>query len=156
MGERDEEALAAALRAAPAYLGVVASGKRFAQMRDALLARGTPADALAAVRSPAGLDIGARTPEEIAVSILAEIVQRRRSAAEVSDAAAPGKPVALPVAARREEIDPVCGMSVAVAAAKHTAEVAGTTWYFCCGGCREKFVAAPERYPVRAGIGGMA
>ena len=156
MGERDEEALAAALRAAPAYLGVVASGKRFAQVRDALLARGTPADALAGVKSPAGIDIGARTPEEIAVSILAEIVQRRRGAAEGVPAVAPGRPMGLPVAAPREETDPVCGMTVAVAGAKHSAEVGGRTWYFCCGGCREKYVAAPERYPVRAGIGGMA
>jgi len=155
MGERDEEALAAALRAAPAYLGVVASAKRYAQIRDELVARGTPADALAAVRSPAGLDIGARTPEEIAVSILAEIVQRRRGAAEAPMAAA-GRPMTLPVAAALEETDPVCGMKVAVASAKHTAEVAGKKWYFCCGGCREKFVASPERYPVRAGIGGMA
>lgn len=154
MGERDEEALAAAVRAAPAYLGVVASAKRFAQVRDALLARGTPSEPLDAVKSPAGLDIGARTPEEIAVSILAEIVQRRRGAAAAEAPA--GRGPALPVAAPREEIDPVCGMTVAVASAKHTAEVGGKKWYFCCGGCREKFVASPERYPVRAGIGGMA
>ena len=64
--------------------------------------------------------------------------------------------MALPVAVGREETDPVCGMKVAVASAKHTAEVGGRTWYFCCGGCREKFVASPERYPIRTGIGGMA
>ena len=156
MGERDEEALAAALRAGPSYLGVVASAKRYAQVRDALLARGTPAPALDAVKNPAGLDLGARTPEEIAVSILAEIVQRRRAAADAVPAALSGTASSLPVAAPREGTDPVCGMTVAVAGAKHTAEVAGRTWYFCCGGCREKFVAAPERYPIRAGIGGVA
>jgi len=125
-------------------------------VRDALLARGTPAPALDAVKNPAGLDLGARTPEEIAVSILAEIVQRRRAAADAVPAALSGTATSLPVAAPREGTDPVCGMTVAVAGAKHTAEVAGRTWYFCCGGCREKFVAAPERYPIRAGIGGMA
>ncbi len=120
MGERDEEALAAALSVGPAYLGVVASGKRFAQIRDTLLARGASEQALARVKSPAGLDIGAQTPEEIAVSILAEIVQvRRRLAAE--PAASPG----LPVAAPREAIDPVCGMMVALAGARHVAEVGG-------------------------------
>jgi len=155
MGERDEEALAAAVRASPAYLGVVASAKRYAQVRDALLARGTPAAALDAVKSPAGLDIGARTPEEIAVSILAEIVQRRRAAADAAGVPAPARPTALPVAAAREETDPVCGMKVAVVSAKHTTEALGKTWYFCCGGCREKFLAAPERYRVQAGIGGM-
>lgn len=154
MGERDEEALGAALRVEPAYLGVVASGKRFAQVREALISRGTPAAALERVKNPAGLDIGARTPEEIGVSILAEIVRVRRAAD--SEAAPSGKGMALPVAAVREEIDPVCGMKVAVAGAKHSANVGGKTWYFCCGGCREKFAASPERYPVRTGIGGMA
>ena len=154
MGERDEDALAAALSAEPAYLGVVASGKRFAQVRDALLSRGVPAAALGRVKNPAGLDIGARTPEEIAVSILAEIVRVRRSgeAAELR----PAGEAALPVAAASEEIDPVCGMRVAVAGAKHTAVVSGRTWYFCCGGCRERFLAAPERYAAKAGIGGTA
>ena len=42
--------------------------------------------------------------------------------------------------------DPVCGMAVDPATAKHTAEHAGTTFYFCCNGCREKFVADPARY----------
>ena len=145
MGERDEEALRAALSTDPAYLGVVASGKRFAQIRDALLSSGVPAEALARVKSPAGLDIGARAPEEIAVSILAEIVQMRR-------AVAPG----LPVASAREERDPVCGMTVAVAGARHTGEALGRVWYFCCGGCREKFLAAPGRYGAAAGAGGAA
>ncbi|HTR01639.1 MAG TPA: XdhC family protein [Thermoanaerobaculia bacterium] len=156
MGERDEEALAAALALAPAYLGVVASGKRFAQVRDALLARGADAGRLARVKNPAGLDIGARTPEEIAVSILAEIVQLRRAAETAAADAARRGPVALPVAAAAEPVDPVCGMTVAAPGAKHTAEAAGRTWYFCGGGCRERFLAAPERYAVQAGIGGMA
>lgn len=156
MGERDEEALGAALRVAPAYLGVVASPKRWAQARDALLSRGTAADALARAKSPAGLDIGARTPEEIAVSILAEIVRFRRGTAVEKAAVPAGSGMALPVAAAREATDPVCGMKVAPASAKHTAEVGGKIWYFCCGGCREKFLGAPERYRLQAGIGGMA
>jgi xanthine dehydrogenase accessory factor len=154
MGERDEEALAAALATGPAYLGVVASGKRFAQVRDAMLARGVSAEALGRVKSPAGLDIGARTPEEIAVSILAEIVRLRR-AEEASVPAAAGAG-SLPVAFAAEAIDPVCGMKVAVAGARHVVEAGGRKWYFCCGGCRERFVAAPERYALQTGIGGMA
>ena len=42
--------------------------------------------------------------------------------------------------------DPVCGMSVDPASAKHKAEHAGATYYFCSGGCREKFVAEPARF----------
>jgi xanthine dehydrogenase accessory factor len=109
------------------------------------------------VKSPAGLDIGARAPEEIALSILAEIVQVRRTA---SDEATASRSAALPTAAAREEIDPVCGMRVAVAGAKHTASAGGRDWYFCCGGCRERFLAAPERYTAAqtgiAGLGGTS
>ncbi|HEX5855278.1 MAG TPA: XdhC family protein, partial [Thermoanaerobaculia bacterium] len=77
-GEWDEEAAAAALARAPDYLGVVASPKRFAEMR-AVLARKAPESSLARIKNPAGLDLGARLPEEIAVSILAEIVKVRRT-----------------------------------------------------------------------------
>jgi len=42
--------------------------------------------------------------------------------------------------------DPVCGMSVDPASAKHSAEFAGKTYYFCSAGCREKFLAEPQRY----------
>ena len=78
MGERDEAAVRAALSVAPAYLGVVASRKRFAEIEAALVSGGVARESLASIRSPAGLDIGARAPEEIAVSILAEIVATLR------------------------------------------------------------------------------
>ena len=145
MGERDEESVLAAIAMDPAYCGVVASGKRFAQIRDTLLARGTSAEALARVKSPAGLDIGARSPEEIAVSILAEVVAVRRKAA---DEAAPA-----PLRDATVATDPVCGMTVEVAGARHRADVGGAAYYFCCGGCREKFLAAPERFAPAAGAG---
>ncbi len=149
MGERDEAAVRAALSTDPAYLGVVASSKRFGEIRESLLAGGADATALARIQSPAGLDIGARAPEEIAISILAGIVKVRRAApAEPARA-----PAGLPVMAAPEERDPVCGMTVAVAGARHRAEVAGRTWYFCCGGCREKFLASPGRYTPAAGAG---
>ena len=138
MGDRDVEAIEAALSRSPAYLGVIASGKRFAQLREALLARGASGEALARVAAPAGLDIGARTPEEIALSIMAQIVERRRHASRAQGASVPEAP--------REAIDPVCGMSVAVAGARHTAEVLGVSYYFCCGGCRTKFLAEPARF----------
>ena len=153
MGERDEEALAASLRVAPEYVGVVASRRRYAQIREGVATRGVSEGSFAKVKSPAGLDIGARAPEEIALSILAEIVQVRRT---TSDAAAAEGPTALLTAAAREEVDPVCGMRVAIAGAKHTASGGGRDWYFCCGGCRERFLAAPERYTsAQAGIAGL-
>lgn len=140
MGERDEEAIRAALALAPAYLGVVASTRRFAQIRETLLAQDVPGEALDAIRSPAGVAIGAHTPEEIALSVLAEIVEQRRAA----------KPEEKKVekAPALQAIDPICGMTVDIATARHTAEHAGRTYYFCCGGCRTRFLAEPERFAV--------
>ncbi len=146
MGQSDEDAMEAALRLKPAYLGVVASRRRFEELRQAVVARGTAATELDRVRSPAGLDIGARAPEEIALSILAEIVTLRRTAT-----AAPPPLPAASAAPSTEEKDPVCGMTVKVKDAKHTAELGGRTWYFCGAGCKDKFVRAPQQYLVAAG-----
>jgi xanthine dehydrogenase accessory factor len=139
LGQRDEEATMAALAVEPAYLGVVASRKRFAQIAATLTARGIQADALTRITNPAGIDIGARAPEEIALSILAEIVRVRHAAAASAVATAPAR-------AGAEELDPICGMTVSPATATHRAEYGGRTYYFCCGGCRERFLAAPEQY----------
>lgn len=140
LGQRDEEATMNALAAEPAYLGVVASRKRFAQVKETLIARGLSPDALGRVTNPAGIDIGAKTPEEVALSIMAEIVRVRH---EKDDER---RHVPMSSSQDREERDPVCGMTVAPATARYTAEHGNRTYYFCCGGCRERFVAAPERY----------
>lgn len=147
MSERDLEAIAAVVPLAPAYLGVIASRTRFSQLRDALLTRGVSRSALARIAAPAGLDIGARTPEEIALSIMAQIVAQRRSPAQeaprAEDSASADAP---PRETRREAVDPVCGMTVATAGARHHADVNGKTYYFCCAGCRTRFLADPARY----------
>lgn len=137
LGEHDEEAIRDALALSPDYLGVVASRKRFAQMREILLAQGVTAAAVDAIRNPAGLNIGAKTPEEIALSIFAEIVERQRAAPALEE----GEKAAAATA-----IDPICGMTVEVTSARHTAEHGGQTWYFCCGGCRQRFLAEPEKW----------
>jgi len=134
MGENDEESLEKAISSRPAYVAVVASRKRFAELRESLLSRGVSAEALDSVHNPAGLDIGARLPEEVALSIFAEMVQLRRAS------------VATPVALPRTEIDPVCGMTVEVETARHRVEHGGRTFYFCNPRCREKFLAAPDRF----------
>jgi xanthine dehydrogenase accessory factor len=146
MGEGDEEAVRTALDLDPAYLGLVASRRRFATIRETLIAGGTPAAALDRVKCPAGLDIGAHSPAEIAVSIMAEIVQR------VHARPAPARARALPVAAG-EARDPVCGMMVAVATARHTASHAGRTFHFCCAGCRDRFIGSPESYAAAVEAG---
>jgi len=141
-GEWDEEAVLAALAHAPSYVGVVSSVKRAEELKAFLDKKvaGESRALLEGLRAPAGLRIGAQGGEEIALSILAEIVERRRAAPRP-------KRVALPMAAPAEPAtDPVCGMTVAVATARHRAEHQGRTWYFCCAGCREKFVQDAERY----------
>jgi xanthine dehydrogenase accessory factor len=135
MGENDEEALAAAIAARCPYIAVVASRKRFAEMHEALLERGIAREALEQVHNPAGLDIGARLPEEVALSILAEIVQHRSA-----------QPRAAPVEAPASEKDPVCGMTVEVATARHRATHAGHEYFFCNPRCREKFLSDPARF----------
>ncbi len=164
MGQWDEEATLAALALEPAYVGVVASRRRAAGLRETLEARGVPAGALERLRSPAGLDLGAQSPEEIALSVLAEIVQAKgaRSEGAAADsaprtsggAAQGGRPPRTAVdgaTAGAWAQDPVCGMRVAASGA-HQARFGGRTYHFCCAGCRDRFVAEPERYVAAAGV----
>jgi xanthine dehydrogenase accessory factor len=136
-GHYDEDGVAAALKSGAGYIALVASRKRaaavFAYLRDA----GVTEAELARVRNPAGLDLGPGTQEEIALSILAELVQVRHSlAAPVADL--PPRPVL----AR----DPVCGMDVEIATARHSYECEGQTYYFCCPHCRAAFIKEPAAY----------
>jgi len=145
MGEHDEDAVAAALAMRPAYLGVVASRKRFAVLRETLSARGIASQALDTITSPAGLDLGGRLPEEVALSILAEIVQRKHAAAP---ARATGE-LAIVAPATTEPltaIDPVCHMTVTIATARHVASWDGRAWYFCNPRCKDRFLAEPRRF----------
>jgi len=134
-GHYDEDALTPALAAGLPYVGLVASRKRGGAVRELLEENGVPN--VASLRSPAGLDLGARTAPEVALSILAEIVQAQPT----------GRVRPAPqTRAADQALDPVCGMQVDVAAARHTAEVDGVTYYFCCPHCRARFVKQPQDY----------
>lgn len=159
-GQWDEEALASALRREAAYVGLVASPKRAAAVRAWLREEADmPPERLAALRAPAGLDLGAETPEEIALSILGELVQVRRGRA--SFVASPGPAtvageasaafVDTTIAPAADDIvllDPVCGMTVDAAHARHLAEHDGVVYAFCSLGCRTRFVKDPTGYPT--------
>ncbi|MBO0873268.1 MAG: XdhC family protein [Pseudonocardia sp.] len=136
---RDEAAvLRAALAEDVPYVALVASRKRAAGVLDELADLGVPRDQRTRIHAPAGLDIGARTASEVALSVLADIVaQRPRVHLPPPAPAQLGRQVAL---------DPVCGMDVAVTPASLCAAHAGETVYFCGSGCRQAFLDDPARY----------
>ena len=92
--------------------------------------------------APAGLYLGGMSPEEIALSILAEIVQMRKT----KTAWVEQKEIAGGELAKSEAKDPVCGMDVNPASAKHKRDHGGKTYYFCCQQCADKFGGEPQRY----------
>jgi xanthine dehydrogenase accessory factor len=123
-GTDEEEILAAALSAGVPYVALVASRKRGAAVRESLE---LPPELQAQLHTPAGLDIGARTPEEIAISILAEVIAEHHA-----------HPAPEAVAT---SVDPVCGMEVAVAEATLFVDAAEGRIYFCGAGCRDAYAA---------------
>ena len=134
-GDGDEKALEQAIAFKPAYLGFVASSKKAKAVKSILSEQGISSDELDLIKAPAGLDIKARSPHEIALSILAEIVMLARNREPDS-----------PKHNREKEIDPVCGMNVTIDGAKHIHEYQNKKYYFCCAGCKDVFSKAPEEF----------
>ena len=139
-GQHDEEALETALRSEASYVAFVASKVKAAKILDYLKERGLSSTRLGQLKAPAGLDIHASSPEEIAVSILAEIIQENRSGT------AKQKREVERAVARQEAKDPICGMMVDIGEARHKSEFRGNAFYFCCAGCKQKFDKQPEQY----------
>lgn len=130
-GPDDEPALEAALRTPAGYVSLVASRRRAAAIAAGLARRGLPVERIGTLKAPAGLDLGAVTPAEIAVSILAEIIQVHRAAKPGEEAAgAPGPGPA---------VDPVCGMAVDPATARYRLDTAAGPVFFCGAACQERF-----------------
>jgi xanthine dehydrogenase accessory factor len=164
-GHDDEEAVEQAVLARPAYLGLVGSRRRGAAVLGYLADRGLPGDQLDRVHVPAGLDLGHTTHQEIAVAILAELVQLRASGAlagaapdapeHAAQAAAAG-PTSAGISGITEAApnpahatDPVCGMTIPATAASRPLTHDGVTYYFCCSGCRREFEKDPAGYAKR-------
>jgi len=146
-GHYDEEAVEQAVAARPAYLGLVGSQRRGEALLGYLAERGVPRDRLDRVRVPAGLDLGRTTHEEIAVAILAELVQLRASGAlprQAAGGAATGR-----AWQAAHQTDPVCGMTVSADRSGKPLEYDGATYYFCSAGCRRAFEKDPAAYVKR-------
>jgi xanthine dehydrogenase accessory factor len=140
---RDElRALRRALEGDVPYVGLVASRVRGEAVRGELRAQGVAEERLATLETPAGLAIGARTPEEIALSILARIIAVRRG--EQSVAVRLVEPEPEPAVATA--VDPVCGMAVAAVDGAPHVEHEGRLVYFCCDDCRATFEQDPARF----------
>ena len=168
-GHDDEDVLERAVAVRPAYLGLVGSRRRGATVLGYLADRGVPRDELDRVRVPAGLDLGSTTHQEIAVAILAELVQLRASGALAAGTLAAGAPAAgrpagppaqragtesarqagpegaRPAARPSLVVDPVCGMTVSAESSRPVRHE-GTDYYFCCAGCRQAFEQDPDAY----------
>ena len=151
-GQYDEDALEAALRSPAHYVGLVASHRRADSYRDYLRTSGITEHQLARLKAPAGLDIGAVTPEEIASSILAELVQIRRRSHRASETHSPDEMhvhESEPIPSIAETaIDPVCSMTVEIANARHHTTYDGREFYFCCPSCKRHFERNPQEYLV--------
>jgi xanthine dehydrogenase accessory factor len=136
-GHGDEDVMERVLRATPRYVGLVASRRRGDAVVGYLADRGFSPDDLDRIRYPVGLDLGHTSHREIAVAILAELVQLR-AAGQLGAV----RPTTLPVVTE-QAVDPVCGMRVEVSASTPQHEHEGTTYYFCCPGCRHAFSKDP-------------
>lgn len=140
-GEFDEDAIEAGIKLNFPYIGLVASERRAGSVLSELRARGHGEEALAVVRSPAGLPMDAGGPEGISLSIMAEVFSLRARLR-------PGLPEERDVQPE-EATDPICEMTVEVATARHTSEYGGETYYFCCPACKREFDQEPAKYASR-------
>ena len=131
MGHYDEDALVAALAFQPATLALIASRKRARAALDLLRERGISDELIATIDTRPGIELGEVTQEEIALAVVAGIVQRTRTV----QADGP-----------RTAIDPTSGSEILVDETTPSAEYEGTTYYFSCNGCKGRFLDDPAKF----------
>jgi xanthine dehydrogenase accessory factor len=158
MGQYDDDGLLALREFSLAYAGVVISPKRWRSLREALLSAGASAEFCDFVAAPAGYDIGAVGAQEIALSIFAQMIERRRRQTEVRYH--PPSDVSISETSTEEAahvstaqrlgtgVDPVCGMRVDLDSTPYRTVHEGKTYGFCCPHCLRKFQQEPETYAI--------
>lgn len=137
-GEGDAEALEKAIALQSPYLSFVSSRKKASTIFNELLAKGILHSNFKHLKTPAGLDIGAKLPEEVAISILAQIIQTFRNAEKLTEDITLNSGVYY--------MNPVCNLPIHKSSAKYVIEHNGESVYFCCDGCKSKFELEPEVY----------
>jgi xanthine dehydrogenase accessory factor len=159
-GKRDEPGLEAALSTKACYIAFIASGRKMQKMRNYLKERGHDPERVDAIIAPVGVEIGAVSYEEIALSVAAGLVKARRlgdkninpeptdtnlkqitktsCCASINSTEQDKKQVA--------PIDPVCAMSIEVSTAEYISEYQQKKYYFCCAGCLHSFEKSPAKY----------
>jgi xanthine dehydrogenase accessory factor len=145
-GEGDETAILEGLKKDRALLGFVASRKKWTSVTENLKTLDATSDDILSIVSPIGIDINAKSPEEVAISILAQMIEHKNSERNQSafknfeTSSAPGavKPAYY--------TNPVCGVPVDMNNPKHIIEYKGEKVYFCCDGCKVKFELEPVKY----------
>ena len=170
-GHYDEPVLEPLLLAGVGFVGLLASRKRAATVRELLELQGVSAELTAQIRNPVGLDIDAKTPAEVAVSIVAEIIAARgnakpmftdssrydaaahRSSATETVRARHASPLpvqsaapALPSPRAGFAFSPVDGEEIEIATAVHFTELNGQTYYFTCANCKRRFLKNPASF----------
>jgi xanthine dehydrogenase accessory factor len=152
MGNGDEEGLEAVVGTQPQYLGLVASKEKAKSLFQYIRGKGTPDEDIARVKCPAGLELGAESLPEIALSVMAEITRLRRVVSEQSlEPVKRSKDASLLVMQKTAEsptdsIDPVCGMTVATVNAIYKTIFEEKTVYFCSLRCKVAFERTPQQY----------
>ena len=139
-GEDDEESIRKALETSCNYVGFISSLRKSVKIKEYLEQTELSTNRINELKIPVGMDINAKLPEEIAISILAEIVQLfrdpNRKEDQESDTAINDDTY----------INPVCRVAVSKKDAKHVLEYGAHTVYFCCDGCKVSFDTEPQKY----------
>jgi xanthine dehydrogenase accessory factor len=152
MGNGDEEGLEAVVGTQPQYLGLVASKEKAKSLFQYIRDKGTPDEDIARVKCPAGLELGAESLPEIALSVMAEITRLRRAVSEQTlELVKRPKGAILPVMEKTaesptESIDPVCRMAVVTVNALYKTVFEEETVYFCSLRCKVAFERTPQNY----------
>ena len=144
-GENDEDALQQAIQSSASYISFVASRKKGSAVFHTLRQRGVNFDQLKRIKTPAGIDINAKLPQEVAVSILAEIVNYFRNEEELNTKES-NEAIENSGSESKIFINPVCNIPVEKSTAKHIIEYEGESYYFCCDGCKISFEKEPAKY----------